>query len=687
MSETIILELNQRNSEYSRPGEFRCQLAQPIIVNEGDQLSFRQASLDTLKTASDTIIITEDTTLSAMFSYYDVDYSIVDKARYDQSAAWLGDGSGNPTFDYFAAYNNVGTAQLTTITAQILGYKPPQRYDGFNWVVDYTVPGGSFIVGTFGTGSTVDQRVNFIVTFSYIDENNDLKFFKCSASTAQILPDDPDFPWGAPNYGTLSPQQLNQQYGGFFELKQLNGSPLNNLNIVYKVGTFKLAGIAGFWPGKYLNNDGNNVKTFGPTGSNAPQGSFESPDEGSDYDPAYAILASQFRFVEGSTPVSTTGVSLDLQNVSVVLKAGKYDPNSLAVKLTQLFSEANGLVNVNNQNLFQPNNPLLTRTDGPLAANMLFRRMNIPQDTAAVTFSNADTYSYFDWAGDREPIPYFIGANTFAVEYGPAGPVYQLSFAHTPFSNPSRPGEQDLGVFHYTDASGVLQYNVVKSAGGIAFHDLQPESFWQNTLGLRNKLIVPLLTDNSGVQYYDSLSLKNNITEGFHGLGTFFLAVPEPAAGQPWNDPRKVFPIPPAANPEYINVTGQSKAIIGDSPQEGQTPFYLIECLNVFRRTGAYLDDEENRINICAVASTQYLNANTVTVFSDAGIPYIHRGEPYMISEATVRILDPVTKQVASGLGPNSCVFLQIDRALEVPVSGSSGFPARSNPQQIHSAK
>lgn len=678
MSETIILELNQRNSQYTRTGEYRCQLAQPIIVNEGDQLSFRQASLDTLKTTSDTLVVNEDTTLSAMFSYYDVDYSITDKARYDLTAAWQGDGSGNPTFDYFAAYNDVGTVQLTTVTAQILGYKPPVRYDGFNWNVDYTYPGGSFLVGTFGNGAQVDPRVQFTVTFSYIDVNNTLQFLKCSANTSQILPSDPGDPWDGPNYGTLSPQQLNQQYGGFFELKQLDGSSLTGLNIVYKLGTFKLAGITGYWPGQYLNNDGNNVESFGPAGSNAPQGSFDTPDLGSPYDTAYAVLPTQFRFVETTSSVGTTGLSLDLQNVSVVLKAGKYDPNSLAVKLTQLFSEAGGLINYNNQDIFQPVNPLLTRTDGPYSSSMKFRRMNIPSDTANITFTNSDTYSYYDWAGDKEPIPYFIGASTFAVEYGPAGPVYQLSFAHTPFSNPSRAGEQDLGVFHYTDSAGKLQYNVVKSATGVAFHDLQPESFWQQTLGLRNKLIVPLLVDNSGIQYYDSLSLKNNITEGFHGLGTFLLPVAEPTGTNPWADPRKVTPIPPAANPEYINVTGQSKAIIGDSPQEGQTPFYLIEVLNVFRRTGAYLDDEENRINVCAIASTQYLNANTVTVFSDGGIPYIHRGEPYLISEATVRILDPITKQPATGLGPNSCVFLQIDRIVD-------GQMVQANPpQQAH---
>ena len=97
--ETVIVELNQRSAEYSKPGEYRVQLAQPIIINEGDQLSFRMASIDTLKTSADTVIINNDVNLTAVFSYYDVDYSLTDKSAYTKDAPWAGDGCGNPTYD------------------------------------------------------------------------------------------------------------------------------------------------------------------------------------------------------------------------------------------------------------------------------------------------------------------------------------------------------------------------------------------------------------------------------------------------------------------------------------------------------------------------------------------------------------------------------------------------------------
>ena len=669
--ETVIVELNQKAAEYSKPGEYRVQLSQPIIINEGDQLAFRMASIDTLKTSADTIVVDSDMPLSALFSYYDVDYSITDKAGVSKDVSWGGDGAGNPTFDYFAGYNQVGTEQLVGVTGQILGYQPPRA--NINDPPDYTEPGGSFIVGTFGTGSSVDPRVQFQATFSYIDPNNTLKYITLSASTVAIVDPQPD--WRYTAYGTVDPATQGEN-PGYFRLYLTNGSQIPYL--VYKTGSFKLASLSGYWGGRYLNDGPAYTAAFGPAGAFAPQNQGRSPvPTGTGWDTEFAMFASQFVFTFESAPVVQSGLVLDVQHSNAVLKAGRYDPASLAVQLTQLFSSANGLVQYNNQNLFQPNNQFLTRTDGPLNASMVFRRLDMVAGST-VTFNDSNTYAYLDWAGDKEAIPYFIGASTFAIEYGQAGPVYQVSYAHTPLSNPARPGEQDLGVFHYTDAAGKLQYNVVKAATGIAIHDLQPVSFWQNTLGLRDKLIVPLNNDVSGVQFYDKQALLNSITEGFQGLSSFLLPAAENNATNIYNDPRKIAPIPPVSNPVYIDVTGQSKAIIGESPSENvQEGFFLVEVLNFFRRTGGYIDSQENRINISAICSTQYLNANTVTAFADSGIPYIHRGEPYLISEAFVRILDPITKQPATGLGENTCIFLQVDKMLQ-----TTNLPIPEQPPQ-----
>ena len=660
--ETIIVELNQRDAEYTKTGEYRVQLAEPIIINEGDQLAFRMASIDTEKTSADTVLITEDLPLSMAFSYYDVDYSRTDKTGVSRTAPWVGDNCGNPTFDYYAAYNEVGIDQLQNLTGKILGYQPPFENNYLN-------PGGSFLVGTL---SNLDSRIAFQATYSYLDEDGFLRYVAFTASTVTTVDPPPD--WRYTAYGTQSPTSLP---AGQFQLTTLTGAPVASLNLRFKTGSFKLASVSGYWAGKYLNNDGSLTVAYGPGGAFAPQ----NGGAGTDYDTQFAMTADQFDFTVTSNNVATSSRVLDIVAANAILKAGKYDPASLAVQLTQLFSSANGLVQYNNQSLFQPNNQLLTRTDGPLNNAMVFRRLDV---SGLVTFTDQNTYSYWDISANQ-PEPYFIGASTFALEYGQAGPVYQISYIHTPLSNPARVGEQDLGIFHYTNTNG-LQFNVVKAAGGVAIHDLQPQSFWQSTLGIRDKLIVPLLQDASGTQYYEKQSLLNSITEGFHGLGSFLLAPAETTNG--YNDPRKVAPIPPASNPVYIDVTGQSRAIIGETPTENSREgFYLIEVLNFFRRTGGYIDSDENRINISAIASTQYLNANSVTAFADSGIPYIHRGEPYLISEATVRILDPVTKQPATGLGNNTCIFLQVDKMINTSLNLPTQPPQQDEHQGVEKPK
>ena len=505
----------------------------------------------------------------------------------------------------------------------------------------------------------MDPRVAFQATFSYLDGNNDLQFFKCSGNNTQVV--DPPQGWRLTAYGVqLTPQTGLPQ--GQFRLLNLDGSPLPS--IVFKEGSIKISNIAGYWPGKFLNGDLTQV-SFGPGGSFSPLN-----PAGTQFDLQYQCQLNQFAFNILSTAGGNTNLNLDVQTATAVLKPGAYDPASLAVELTQLFASSGGLFVQNGQTQFQPNNPILTRTDASLNENLVFRRLDF-SGAADVSFTNLNTYQYSE--------PYFIGASTFALEYGKAGmDTFQLSYGHIPFSNPARVGEQDIGIFRYTDPStNQLNYAEVSVASKIVIHDLQPENFWQNTLGLRNKLIVPLQEDSNGVKYYDKQSMLNSTTQGFFGLGAFMF--PAEQVGGVYLDPRRIYPIPPTSNPTYVDITGQSLAVIGQSAVENQSEaFFLIEVQGVFRRTGGYIDDKENRISICAIGSTQYLNANVVTIFSDSAIPYIHRGESYTITEATVRILDPVTKEPAIGLGVNSCIFLQVDKIIEQ----AAELPPKSDPPQ-----
>ena len=100
MSETLVLELNQNNADHPPKvnGDYIVTLADTVIMNEGDSINLRMASIDSQKADANTIVIENDTNLGITFSIYDVDYDNTDKRVQDNTAPW-----SDSTFNYYAA--------------------------------------------------------------------------------------------------------------------------------------------------------------------------------------------------------------------------------------------------------------------------------------------------------------------------------------------------------------------------------------------------------------------------------------------------------------------------------------------------------------------------------------------------------------------------------------------------------
>jgi hypothetical protein len=659
MSDTIIVELNQNTSDWQRPGEYHVQLSQPITINEGDQLSFRMCAIDSNKTDADTIIIEDDQPISVLFSYYDVNYDNRDKQTF------VTNGPVTPDFQYYAAYNDLELEILTGIDLQIVGFHAPTS-GADHAAPDYTWPGGSFVIqgGNTSPVASIDRTTNILFTFSYLDQEGNIQSFQCTGQNWNYIQYEPAPSQYAPGYSCIPP---NANYpGGTFPAQAIqdnNFIPFPNVTI--RKGSIRLAGVSGNWPGVTFSPAHTQTITFGPNGAYPPGvnlNNYTNP-----YDSTYPYLLNQFgiyRTYSTPSPISV-GLQLDTQLLSVTLPAGRYEPQSLAVKMTQLLSDAQGVMPVpaGSDQLYTPTNPLLSRTDIQRNAGLLFRKVDFALDTQNIDFNDINSYTYYDESLGGNAA-YYIGASEVSIEYGEAGGLFQVSYLHTPLNNPSTPGEQDIGLY-YNLAQGVQEFFVVKSATGVAIHQLQPVEFWKDQLGLYSNLIVPIQYDSSGVQYYTLDSLTPKITYGFQGLDTFF--IPHQGTGNPivYSNPRKVDPPLPALNPTYFNITGQSRAIIAESVSVNlRGGYFLIEVLGMFRNQGGYIDADENRARIAAVVSTQYDSNNSITGFSDSGIPYVHRGTSYLITEATVRILDPLTKKPVTSLGENNTIWIQIEKLL-----------------------
>jgi hypothetical protein len=184
---------------------------------------------------------------------------------------------------------------------------------------------------------------------------------------------------------------------------------------------------------------------------------------------------------------------------------------------------------------------------------------------------------------------------------------------------------------------------------------MTPQTLWEDSLGLYNQLKVQLNTDPSGINYFQLNEMLAKTPTGFAGINTFM-----PTGNRVITDP-----LP--HNPTYVDIDGQTKSIIGNPLRANSTGgYYLVEILSTIPNT-TYLDSEQDRSFINAIVSKQYDNDDIVTGFRESAIPYEHRGAPFMLSEAKVQILDAKTKQIATGLGSNNTIFLEITKNVVIP--------------------
>ena len=644
MDGDTTIELNQNFASYIRPNDgFGITLAQGTLMQEGDTIKLRLGSIDSLKADDDTIVITQEIPLSVVYSIYDVDYSATDKRNLSNSAAWPA-----ATFDYYAAYNDNPFREFTSARLSIVGYHAQgvvlDPRGGYQWSP------GSFLVDDYSA------EMNFLVQANYIDSENAPRTVTLTGGNSGYgVPSNPS--GGGPTKVTWYSET------GYIDLRVKNGD-----TIIFKDGSFKLHNAQGQWPGRDTHPGPADIRGVGGSIYPGTKDLFSTPK-------AVDVLNSQFAFskavITSSASPGTTGNVLDLKTSNSSLAPGTYNKPNLAVQLSQLFSDAEGIkaVTAGNQ-IYTPKNTMLQRTDDPDNSNMIFRKIDQSDPGTDVTFTDANTYQYKDAAGAKEP--YFVGASQYALGF--ENGVFSQNYAHMPLFDYASPGKQNLGLYWTgTVGGGDLRYYKVKQSSGIVFHELNPPEFWADTLGLYAALKVPLYRDSNGVQYYVRDDMDDKITYGFDPLSSFILATNNPN--------RKMEKIPPAASsPVYLDVTGSTRTIYGQVVQTNVNGgLYLLEIYGLTSRRGGYVDSEFNNPSIQAVISTQYDSNNIITGFGESGLDYTHVGNPYMIKELYVRILDPKTKQPVTGLGNNNVFIFDIIRKQPFSDMQSAEATAQAN--------
>lgn len=252
-----------------------------------------------------------------------------------------------------------------------------------------------------------------------------------------------------------------------------------------------------------------------------------------------------------------------------------------------------------------------------------------------------------------------MGATQMSLEYNNNNnALFQFSYLHTPVYHS---GNESVYVF----GSGTSNYfDVVSTQSGVFFTQMEPQSFWRDTLGFDVDSMImnydPSTTTITNRNFTERLQSGVNITANFIGndilinKGDFDGTTPAPMRQLQRN--------------VYYDESSQTtaiKALKQIGIKSGN--FYLIEI------GGLDLINLENDTQffrtICAIGSKEYTSGGVVSLYSN-GMPfYTNNSLDFVITNLRVRILDSLTKQPSTTLGNKNSVFLEyIAPPQQIPV-------------------
>jgi hypothetical protein len=346
--------------------------------------------------------------------------------------------------------------------------------------------------------------------------------------------------------------------------------------------------------------------------------------------------------------ISAGQVQLNIKTDTVKLPKGRYDRVSMGRELTKLLAASNGVypVDAGNQN-YQPNNNLLTRTDSTLGQTLIFRRIGNNMPGTVYPIDNTNAYIY------NPAVSTAVGASVFGLSYGNEGSeVFSIDIAHTPIYNPASPGVQNVAIVAVGDvATGTRRYNLLTTATGIALTDMQPRDFWFDLLGFDESVLVPVNKDPNGRQYINLQDFTGRITEGYASVSAFLPTY------------NRVIVDPAPGTTTYLAVDGQTVGLQGNQIRNVNSGYVLLQVNDLGISPANYLTNKYGVPNVFGIVSTEYVNNDIISGFSDAAVPYTHIGRATTLKEATVRLLNPNTGEEWEDLGENTVIVLVINKA------------------------
>ena len=323
-----------------------------------------------------------------------------------------------------------------------------------------------------------------------------------------------------------------------------------------------------------------------------------------------------------------------------------------------------------------------------------------PQPPEAATGGRTFTYNAYNQHPSvyGENGPKWAGAESFSIIFNDASQAFEIVQMHSNLYDAesgaiiTRQFRSGPKGSDYPQELG--EFNIADQSGGVFITDWQPKDLWENRMGFSANTLVHTGGDfsssnnfqvNSFLSQVDYPNLSDvsankvnlvrgtNITGNFRSLTGMVdkrVNIPDQSGpvdeGGATADKKRLFiggnfascPINFDLQTEVTTpVTILGKTIV---PGTILDPFFMIE-LSGINRNELYGLPQNNKL-ISQVVGRYYTTASYTEGSSDGSITYVHRGEPMMISELGIRILDSGGAELgADEIKDESAIILQIN--------------------------
>ena len=687
---TQILELRENNkrtkSRNINGGDYNVTLDDPLIVEEGDEVSIHSVFLDTRTSNDGLIILRPDveggttTTISAEFGYYMSNTPSSNETPFNQGAQIV---SKNYTQE------NAGVVQSANVNVDGEPYVACTRHIPADPTTLRNLQGLSISVDKDSSGNPIYE--------TEINKNT-----KCKVSLT--------YSYKAAGDNHVTSDKLNINMG---ILRSLNavGTIFNDglvnidSNIILDLNNKsngKCITGAGF-PVEFDSSQNiTDPSTGQPTGLPVILIQYEISTSENAKDVSYA--QDRVSIIQDTTERSDGSLKVLKDTISITVDSGTYTASQISDIIGQGFTNIDLQGDIGSEAYDLTANPLLTTS-----ANLIRKVREVKgagtEDT--VEFVRAsDGGASFRLETQLENAPnnalqagkpnYMIGTSQFGILYNDQANKMELHLLHESLMDLSPTGSASPQIRGYLNEAvtpprqgGVGTQPApkkffVNKHSGIFFTDLQPRSLWFGQLQFDENLITgityvnkalvdngqninaPVFSDNNTIP--NALVDGRNITGDGKGLDAILQHKFEggEAGGAGFT---KAYDIADAfvAFPNYLatNTDDQigihSRGIIntGQFVAQEAEGYYQIE-LNLGIDQDIHGKDNTNN-KIHGIVSRYYSQGSYTSSYGEGGIPYIHKGAPITINDINVRILNP-DNSLAGDIDSNNTIFLQIQK-------------------------